>query len=119
MCYIALLFYNFISKNKKYIKIFPSAFISSSDSDQKYTTSLYRYIMENHILIFLSIISISASTAIAIMDCLKNRDCLNRHEHLCNMQNGMWTRNYVLYPKNGTSFEGMFPYVAYIARYLC
>lgn len=46
-----------------------------------------------------------APTISAIMDCLKNRDCLNRHEHLCNMQNGMWTRNYVLTPKNNT-FEG-------------
>ena len=59
--------------------------------------------MKYQYFLFLYItIAMSASTILAIMDCLKNRDCLNRHEHLCNMQNGMWTRNYVLTPKNNT-----------------
>ena len=39
------------------------------------------------------------------MDCLRNRDCATKHEHLCNMQSGLWTKNYVLSSHNG-SYNG-------------
>ena len=39
------------------------------------------------------------------MECLRNKDCATKHEHLCNMQTGLWTKNYVLTPKNA-SYNG-------------
>ena len=39
------------------------------------------------------------------MDCLRNKDCATKYEHLCNMQSGMWTKNYILHPMNG-SYNG-------------
>lgn len=33
------------------------------------------------------------------------RDCATKHEHLCNMQNGMWTKNYILIPNQNGTFD--------------
>ena len=48
-----------------------------------------------------------AIPTLARMDCLRNRDCGTKHEHLCNMQNGMWTKNFLLIPNNNGSFDEM------------
>lgn len=37
------------------------------------------------------------------MECLKNKECNTKYEHLCNMQNGLWTKNYVFNFVNGST----------------
>lgn len=32
-------------------------------------------------------------------------DCSAKHEHLCNMQSGLWTKSYIISPENG-SYNG-------------
>lgn len=55
--------------------------------------------------------SMSMSAASGGMECLRNKDCGIKYEHLCNMQRGLWTKNYVLLPRNG-SFVGKFTRVS-------
>jgi hypothetical protein len=56
-------------------------------------------------ILFLSMICSLGMGGKSGLECIKNKDCTQIYEHLCNHQAGLWIKNYVLSMENGTTYE--------------
>lgn len=63
--------------------------------------------MEGLIASLIILISTSSLVSSTGMECIRNKDCAHKHEHICNMQSGLWTKNYILVSKNNSFVDSL------------